>query len=187
VSEADWTIEIPERPMGTGSWARRLRQGTPETNAKRKLERSTAAGEADRIYAALRSAGAIADRHRRMTYRCPTNGHKLLELYSLDLAATAAAQAAVETRRLWLVVAHTLKVVRAGWLDWPYSDSWSGPDTWWPIACDDGSGKIGRAFAAELVESVRSPESDPIDMPVDTSQGAVGPGMSWKPKSPATR
>jgi hypothetical protein len=88
----------------------------------------------------------VVDGMRVLRVRCPSGGCLLGEVYRFPLEARG---------ERFLARSITNRVSHAGFINWAFSDDWTGPRVWYPAACRHGQAKLARAWLLDLVGLVR--------------------------------
>ncbi|MGW0430945.1 hypothetical protein ACWDV4_00115 [Micromonospora sp. NPDC003197] len=80
---------------------------------------------------------------REYEIRCPVNGCSLAEVVRLPLTVGG---------YRYLFLGYKLKYKTSpGFLNWVFSDDWSGPMVWWPAGCRHGQAKLERAWMLDVL------------------------------------
>lgn len=100
--------------------------------------------------AAVLLDGLTTQARRRMNVlqvRCRTGGCRLGEVFRFPLEGSS--------ERFLFIGITSVGRRRARFLNWGFTDGWSGPPVWFPAGCHHGHGKLERAWLLDLVGLVR--------------------------------
>jgi hypothetical protein len=89
----------------------------------------------------------VSDGMRVLQVRCPAKGCLLCEVYRFPLPKSG--------ERLLARSITSRGFAHVGFLNWAFSDDWSGPRVWYPAGCRCGQAKIERAWLIDLVALMR--------------------------------
>jgi hypothetical protein len=119
---------------------------TPLTNLAAQREEHGSKSEAAARW--LDSLPAAAAAHIRvLEVRSPVRGCKIGQVYRFPLRGGG-------ERFLFLGVISTGRRTES-FLNWAFSDDWSGPPVWYPVGCRHGHAKLERAWLLDLVGLVK--------------------------------
>jgi hypothetical protein len=171
-----------------------LRPGDQDPNfepygdiAAERAEYETRVHEAATWYLNLSDRTARAMREYEI--RCPERGCGLAEVVRLPLSNGG---------HRYLFLGYTLKLTNPGFLNWAFSDDWSGPLVWWPVGCRHGQAKLERAWMFDVLVYIHgwTGPGETVDQLRQQASETVRRGLArrvfhpepvvWRPKAKGT-